>query len=85
MSQAARRSNEAHRSLRERPDWSRGRTILPSARGDTTEHHGPLQRLLGATLTRSLERPRHHARTTNSKPSAHALTVSGVRRAEARL
>jgi hypothetical protein len=29
------------------PDWSRGRTIFPSARGDTTALHGPLQRLLG--------------------------------------
>ena len=28
------------------PDWSRGRNISPSARGDTTELHGPLQRLL---------------------------------------
>ena len=32
--------------LRGRPDASdkrRGRTLSPSARGDTTEHHGPLQ------------------------------------------
>jgi len=29
------------------PDWSRGRTLSSSARGDTTEHHGTLQRLLG--------------------------------------
>jgi hypothetical protein len=26
--------------------WSRGRTISPSARGDTTDAHGTLQRLL---------------------------------------
>jgi len=29
------------------PDWSRGRTISPRARGDTTALHGHLQRLLG--------------------------------------
>jgi hypothetical protein len=28
------------------PDWSRGRILLSGARGDTTELHGPLQRLL---------------------------------------
>ena len=28
------------------PDWSRGRTISSRARGDTTERHGTLQRLL---------------------------------------
>jgi hypothetical protein len=28
-------------------DWSRGRIMSLSARGDTTERHGPLQRLLG--------------------------------------
>jgi hypothetical protein len=27
-------------------DWSHGRTISSRARGDTTELHGPLQRLL---------------------------------------
>src|SRR5947207_2627781 len=27
-------------------DWSRGRTLSSRARGDTAEHHGPLQRLL---------------------------------------
>jgi len=34
------------------PDWSRGRNISPSARGDTTALHGTLQRLLDA-------QPRH--------------------------
>jgi hypothetical protein len=33
------------------PDWSRGRTLSSSARGDTTDSHGPLQRLLEVTLT----------------------------------
>jgi hypothetical protein len=28
------------------PDWSRRCTISSSTGGDTTEHHGPLQRLL---------------------------------------
>jgi len=46
MRQAALRSNEALQALPMRPDWSRGRTISRSARGDTTESHGPLQRLL---------------------------------------
>ncbi len=35
------------RGRTEAPDWSRGRTLSPSARGDTTDSHGPLQRLLG--------------------------------------
>jgi hypothetical protein len=30
------------------PDQSRGRIVSSGARGDTTAHHGPLQRLLGA-------------------------------------
>jgi hypothetical protein len=29
------------------PNQSRGCTLSSRARGDTTEHHGPLQRLLG--------------------------------------
>jgi hypothetical protein len=32
----------------EAPDGSAGRTISSRARGDTTERHGPLQRLLDA-------------------------------------
>src|SRR5580658_1943423 len=46
--------------LRGRPealDWSRGRTLFPRARGDTTEHHGPLQRWLGLRLP-SMTSPR---------------------------
>ena len=30
----------------EAPDWSRGCTLLFCTRGDTTDFHGPLQRLL---------------------------------------
>src|SRR6516165_1370352 len=30
----------------EAPDWSRGCTLSPRTRGDTTDAHGPLQRLL---------------------------------------
>jgi len=30
------------------PDWSRGCTLSSRTRGDTTDSHGPLQRLLGA-------------------------------------
>jgi hypothetical protein len=48
MPQAALTSNEALQALPKRPDWSCGRTLSPSARGDTTELHGPLQRLLAA-------------------------------------
>jgi hypothetical protein len=58
----------------EAPDQSRGRTLSSRARGDTTEHHGPLQRLLAATLLsadpdrnvadrrrRGLSRRHHHS------------------------
>jgi hypothetical protein len=43
--------------LRGRPeahDQSRGRTLSSRARGDTTEYHGPLQRLLGGGAGTSL-------------------------------
>ncbi len=46
LGQAALTSNEALHARPMRPDWSRGRTISPSARGDTTAPHGPLERLL---------------------------------------
>src|SRR5580700_1937485 len=36
------------RGRTEVPDQSRGRTISSRARGDTTDSHGPLQRLLDA-------------------------------------
>ena len=36
------------------PDWSRGRTLSSSARGDTTDSHGTLQRWLeGLSMTTS--------------------------------
>jgi hypothetical protein len=35
-----------------RPDQRRGRTLFCRARGDTTELHGPLQRLLGIGIVR---------------------------------
>jgi hypothetical protein len=35
------------------PDQSRGRKLSSSARGDTTDSHGPLQRLLGVVLALS--------------------------------
>ena len=42
----------------EAPDQSRGCTLSSRARGDTTERHGPLQRLLdGKAEARSLESP----------------------------
>src|SRR5690348_2626444 len=50
MSQAALTSNEALRARRERPNRSRGCTLSPRTRGDTTELHGPLQRLLDGTM-----------------------------------
>jgi len=33
------------------PDWSRGCTLSSRTRGDTTDVHGPLQRLLEVALT----------------------------------
>ena len=36
------------RGRTEAPDQSRGRTLSPGARGDTTACHGPLQRLLAS-------------------------------------
>jgi len=36
------------------PDWSRGCTLSPRTRGDTTDSHGPLQRLLGGERTNEL-------------------------------
>ncbi len=51
MRQAALTSNEALQVHPVRPDWSRECTIPPSARGDTAELHGPLQRLLDGTLS----------------------------------
>jgi hypothetical protein len=36
----------------EAPDWSRGCTLSFGTRGDTTEHHGPLQRLLDGRSSR---------------------------------
>ena len=38
------------RGRTEAPDWSRGRTISSRARGDATEPHGTLQRLLGVRI-----------------------------------
>ena len=52
-----------------RPDWSRGRTIFPRARGDTTEHHGPLERLLEVTLTTTTVRVRPGRRKRTRKRS----------------
>jgi hypothetical protein len=46
--QAAMKSTEALQARPMRPDWSRGRTLSPGARGAKPQaHHGPLQRLLG--------------------------------------
>src|ERR1700693_2897660 len=33
------------------PDWSRGCTLFSRTRGDTTDSHGPLQRLLEVAFT----------------------------------
>jgi hypothetical protein len=44
----------------EAPNQSRGCTLSSRTRGDTTEHHGPLQRLLDdATDGLTLDLPRH--------------------------
>jgi hypothetical protein len=50
MSLAALKPNRAHRTRPKRPTRRRGRILSPGARGaKQTTHHGPLQRLLGAT------------------------------------
>ena len=41
-------------------DWSRGRTLLFRARGDTDDLHGPLQRLLGAGISQKIRRKPLH-------------------------
>jgi hypothetical protein len=49
---AAHKKNQEIWSVSMRPDWSRGaHTLFRRGRGDTTEVHGPLQRLLEVTLT----------------------------------
>ncbi len=70
MRQAALRSNEALQALPMRPGWSRGRTIFPSARGDTTELHGPLQRLLDgiAHVANHTYHRHHHSRQDGHRP-----------------
>ena len=52
------------------PDWSRGRNISPSARGDTTELHGPLQRLLDgiAHVANHTYHRHHHSRQDGHRP-----------------
>ena len=44
----ARRLTVKLRGRPQTPNWSRGCTISSSARGDTTDVHGPLQRLLAS-------------------------------------
>ena len=39
------------RGRTEAPDQRRGRTLSYGARGDTTDCHGPLQRLLGDNIS----------------------------------
>ena len=52
MPQAALRSNEVLQSRRARQNMRRGRTISPGARGaKPLTPHGPLQRLLGGTVS----------------------------------
>ena len=49
----------------EAPDWSRGRTLPFRAHGETTDSHGPLQRLLEVTLTD------HHCARAVQAPQAN--------------
>ena len=44
----------------EAPDQSRGCTLSSRTRGDTTDFHGPLQRLLGAMLAIRLTSVTNH-------------------------
>jgi hypothetical protein len=70
------------------PDQSRGRTISSRARGDTTVHHGPLQRLLGIgpdqAKSRDLLWHRHERRVSckhwvpnRLRENTHNGTVNG--------
>jgi hypothetical protein len=51
MAEAAHKANGALRADRERPIKRRGCTLSSRTRGDTTDSHGPLQRLLDVGLT----------------------------------
>ena len=68
------------------PDWSRGCTLSSRTRGDTTDVHGPLQRLLEA-MTRPLMTA-SQGRTTRAQAGAHPTrrqreTTSGGERGSA--
>jgi hypothetical protein len=69
VSQAALTSNKALKSRRERPIKLRERILFLSARGDTPESHGPLQRLLERMRTPWMYSPGMSAhRTTLAMP-----------------
>ena len=53
------------------PDWNRGCTLSFSTHGDTTDFHGPLQRLLEVTPQVTTVRVWPHRR----KPRRHSLPV----------
>ena len=52
------------------PDWSRGRTLSSRARGETTDSHGPLQRLLEGSLPYIRQVPCH---SDLQKPDQHRI------------
>ena len=54
------------------PDWSRGCTLSSSTRGDTTELHGPLQRLLEDAFIEATVR----ARSLTRKPAVRGIRLS---------
>jgi len=66
------------------PDWSRGRTLSPRARGDTTDSHGPLQRLLermlGITIACVDHRRRQHFLVTVPADREELLVPFGFHR-----
>jgi hypothetical protein len=56
------------RGRAEAPDQSRGCTLFSRTRGDTTESHGPLQRLLGIA----------HPPSSGRIDASHAFTAQGL-------
>jgi|HubBroStandDraft_3_1064219.scaffolds.fasta_scaffold88619_2 hypothetical protein len=58
------------RGRQETPDWSRGCTMSSRTRGDTTDCHGSLQRLLGGS-TATVPRPRHRCHEQDHGSQRH--------------
>ncbi len=62
------------RGRTEAPDWTRGCTLSFCTRGDTTDSHGPLQRLLGCIVTYAESR----RQTSLRAPSLQTSNIRSV-------